>query len=373
MNGKRALKIALRVFIKTILVIAIFIGVGVGSFHLTNLFFKATERDERSTKYEHVIAVNPSSESANLIYSHNKKENEIKAIVLELFDQETGNLDYVTIPNKTQISLSPESYESYKEVSKYMPQIVTMRDICKYFEGDVAYEYGIMLLQEELDVEIGYFTALDSVEFNKRFEKKDDAFRPSQAYMDAVGANKDKESLTEFLESEWDNVISDITLDQKLKYVDSYLKINPKNIYAHRAYAEEMKGVALLDAKRTSKLINGVWDQGARKSTQTSADGGKKSKVSSVSDKSIQITNGSQIDGLALKYKNKLEADGLSIAGIGNYSGGLQTHTIIYGNKKKWAKALASYFKDPIIEQGEDLTNSADIEIVIGTEDDIKE
>ena len=196
------LKIVAKTFLKTIGIIALLLGVGVASYFLTILFYKTTERSERSTQYEHVIDINVGSESSNLIYSVEEDTRQVKAVVLELFDKETGNLDYVTIPNKTQISLSATKYQEYMEVSSQIPQIVTLRDINEYFSGDVAYEYGILLLQEALDVEIGYFTAMDSEEFNKRFEKKDGAFLPREEYLDTVGQNKDEDAMKDFIEKE---------------------------------------------------------------------------------------------------------------------------------------------------------------------------
>ena len=179
-------KIFFKVFGKTIGIMALLLGVGVASYFLTTLWFKVTTKEERSTQYDHVITVDAGSESSNLIYSVEKDTNAVRAIVLELFDKETGNLDYVTIPNKTQISLDAKVYEEYEKISPAMPQIVTLRDINQYFKGDVAYEYGILLLQEALNVDIGYFTAFDSVEFDKRFEKKDGAFRPNEEYLATI-------------------------------------------------------------------------------------------------------------------------------------------------------------------------------------------
>ena len=110
-------KIFFKVFGKTIGIMALLLGVGVASYFLTTLWFKVTTKEERSTRYDHVITVDTGSESSNLIYSVEKDTNAVKAIVLELFDKETGNLDYVTIPNKTQISLDAKVYEEYEEMS----------------------------------------------------------------------------------------------------------------------------------------------------------------------------------------------------------------------------------------------------------------
>ncbi len=363
-------KIFFKVFGKTIGIMALLLGVGVASYFLTTLWFKVTTKEERSTRYDHVITVDAGSESSNLIYSVEKDTNAVKAVVLELFDKETGNLDYVTIPNKTQISLDAKAYAEYQKISPQMPQIVTLRDINQYFKGDVAYEYGILLLQEELDVEIGYFTALDSVEFDKRFEKKDGAFRPNEEYLATVPSDGSEDSMKDFISKEWDSLISDITLSQKQQYASGLVKVKADCIYAHRAYAEEIKGSATLDGKKTKKMIDKIWETEARTSPQKSVDGtAAQTGMDKLKSRSIQITNGSKINGLAAAYKEKLEKDGLYVMGVGDFTGEVQKTTTIYVRRKKWGNYLKDYFKNPTIQEADALTNGADIEIVLGTED----
>lgn len=370
MQGKGMVKIVFRTFLKTMGIILLLLAVGVGSYFLTMLFYKTTEREERSTKYEHVINVSVGSESSNLIYSVEKDTRLVRAIVLELFDKETGNLDYVTIPNKTQISLSNQKYQEYMEVSTQIPQIVTLRDINEYFTGDVAYEYGILLLQEELNVDIGYFTALDSQEFNKRFEKKEGAFTPREEYLDTVSQNKDESAMKDFIEKEWNMLISDITLSQKQQYASGLIKVDRKYIYAHRAYAEEIKGKATLDGAKTKKMIDQIWDTGKRKEKQKSVDGtAAPTDLEKLKSRSIQITNGSRINGLAAAFKEKFEKEGLYVMGVGDFSGEIQKKTVIYTRKKRWGRYLKPFFNAPLIKEAKDLTNGADIEIVLGTDD----
>lgn len=370
MQGKGMAKIIFRTFLKTMGIIVLLLAVGVASYLLTMLFYKTTEREERSTQYEHVIDVSVGSESSNLIYSVEKDTKLVKAVVLELFDKETGNMDYVTIPNKTQITLSNQKYQEYMEVSDQVPQIVTLRDINEYFTGDVAYEYGILLLQEELNVDIGYFTALDSEEFNKRFEKKEGAFTPREEYLDTVSQYKDESAMKDFIEKEWDVLISDITLSQKQQYASGLIKVERDYIYAHRAYAEEIKGKATLDGAKTKKMIDRIWESGERKEKQKSVDGtAAPTNLDKLKSRSIQITNGSRINGLAAAFKEKFEKEGLYVMGVGDFSGEIQKKTVIYTRKKRWGRYLKPFFKDPVIKEAQDLTNAADIEIVLGTED----
>ena len=85
--------------------------------------------------------------------------------------------------------------------------------------------------------------------------------------------------------------------------------------------------------------------------------------------RSIQITNGSKINGLAAAYKEKLEKDGLYVMGVGDFTGEVQKTTTIYVRRRKWGRYLKDYFKNPTIQEADALTNGADIEIVLGTED----
>lgn len=373
MQGKGMAKIVFRTFLKTMGIIVLLLAVGVASYFLTMLFYKTTEREERSTQYEHVIDVSVGSESSNLIYSVEEDTRQVKAVVLELFDKETGNIDYVTIPNKTQISLSNQKYQEYMEVSSQIPQIVTLRDINEYFTGDVAYEYGILLLQEELNVDIGYFTAMDSEEFNKRFEKKEGAFIPREEYLDTVSQYKDESAMKDFIEKEWDVLISDITLSQKQQYASGLIKVQRAYIYAHRAYAEEIKGKATLDGAKTKKMIDKIWESGERNEKQKSVDGtAAPTDLDKLKSRSIWITNGSRINGLAAAFKEKFEKEGLYVMGVGDFSGEIQKKTVIYTRKKRWGRYLKPFFKDPVIKEVQDpkdLTNAADIEIVLGTDD----
>lgn len=363
-------KIVMRTFLKTMGVILLLLGVGIGSYFLTILFLRTTERDERSKKYEHVIDINVGTESSNLIYSVDTKSKKVKAIVLELFDKETGNLDYITFPVNTQISLSKAKYEEYLKINSHIPQIVTLGDINQYFNGDVAYEYGILFLQEELKTDIGYFTAMDSVEFNKRFDKQDGIYKPSEEYLETVAQNKDEASMKKFIEKEWDIVVSDITLLQKQTYAAGFLKVKLKCIRAHKAYAEEMKEKATLDGEKTKKMINRIWESQERtEKPKKTDDSDGKNGIEKIKSKGIQITNGSNINGLAASFKSKLEADGLRVLGVGDFSGTQQTQTVIYAKKKEWANCLKPYFRKPSVQESQTLTNGADIEIILGTDD----
>lgn len=117
-------------------------------------------------------------------------------------------------------------------------------------------------------------------------------------------------------------------------------------------------------------MIDQIWESEARTSPQKSVDGtAAQTGMDKLKSRSIQITNGSKINGLAAAYKEKLEKDGLYVMGVGDFTGEVQKTTTIYVRRKKWGRYLKDYFKNPTIQEADTLTNGADVEIVLGTED----
>lgn len=361
-------------FFKTIGIIALLIAVGVLSYYLTMLYFDQTTKTERSTTYKHVISVNTGNESSNLIYSYDAKTKKIRALVLELFDSTSGNLNYITIPVNTQISISSGTYADLIQVSQKLPQLSMMSDINEYFSGDVAYEYGILILQEELKADIGYFTAISSDKFDTYFEnagtKEKPKYKPARTLLDRVSKDPTESTIEDLMEELWGNLITDITLSQKQNYAEALTRVNPDNIRLYRAYGTSNGGIYTLNKKKNKKLINRIWESESYTTSQQSSSAGK-AATTQTSGHSVRITNGSAINGLAAAYQKKLQADGYNVVDIGNLFGDKQTKTMIYARKKSWAAGFEKYFPDASVIQRDTLTNGADIEIILGTDADL--
>ncbi len=371
MKNRSIAQIILVNFFKTIGIIMLLLGVGVLSYYLTMLFLKQIQRVERSTQYEHVMDVNPGSmESSNLIYSYDKKSGEIEAMVLELFDAGTKNMTYITIPVNTQITISGKAYGELLEKSPMLPQVVKMSAVNSYFSGDVAYEYGILILQEELQAEIGYFTAMTSDVFEKYFEKENGKkliYRPTKTLLDEAAQCKTEDEMNDYMESKWDNLISNITLSQKQHHAKELKDVNREMIRTFRIRGKESNGVFKLDKSKNAEFIEGLWEKKAYQKPQKKVEGD--TATSSANVGSIWIYNGSKITGLAAEYQKRLEKDGFDVKDVSNATGGVRTRTVIYVKKKKAANALKKYFNDPSVEVTENLSSGAEIEIILGTKD----
>ncbi len=375
MKKKSVARIIAGSFFKTLGALILLVAAGVLSYYLTMLYYRQTARTERSTAYTHVITVNTGNESSNLIYSYDETTGKIQAMVLELFDATTKNMNYITIPADTRISISPSTYAELIKVSGQLPQLASMADINSYFSGDVAYEYGILILQEEFPVDIGYFTALPSDKFDEYFQirsKSEKIYAPSDSLLDRAAACRSEREMKDLIGDIWDDLVSDTTLSQKSHYADALRQVNREYIRTDSVYGSQADGYFALDSKKSRKLVNNIWESQAYTSPQKASRGALANRegASASADRRIQITNATGINGLASAYQQKLLADGFNVVGVGNYIGEKRTQTVIYVKKKKWGKNLTSYFKNARREKASSaLTNGADIEIVLGTDD----
>ena len=375
MKKQSTAKIILVYFFKTIGIMTLLVGVGVLSYYLTMLYLKQTDRVERSTTYQHVISVNAGPESSNLIYGYDENDGHITGMILELFDQDSKNISYVTIPAETQIEITPTTYQELLKASPSIPQVVDLYKVPGYFTGDVAYEYGIMALQDAFPVEIGYFTAVPSQKFSLYYEmgaKKENIYNPTDAYLSGMKKCTTKADMDDMLKDLCDEQISDITLSQKLNYSEALSKVVWDNYRIYRLKGTDEEGVFIINSVKSRKLVNKIWESVTYTTPQFEPDGSEVEEV--VEEQNIEILNGSAIDGLASSYQKTMQDDGLSVINIGNYTGMKQETTTIYARNVKWAKKnLRKYFPHPKkveVIGSTTLEEGVDVQIILGVDAD---
>lgn len=368
-------KIILIYFLKTIGVLALLAGVGLLSYYLTMLYYKQTDKQERSTSYQHVIGVNAGTESSNLIYAYNESDGHITAMLLELFDQDSKNMTYVTVPINMQIEMTQATYAEVLKANTSIPQVVRLGDVPSYFGGDVAYEYGIMILQDAVPVDIGYFTAMPDTKFNVYYEyeaKKPGCYNPTEAFISSMKKCTTKSDMDEMIADLWDEQISDITLSQRQNYSEALSKVNWDFVHIYAMKGSEEDGVFYVNSKKTRKLISDIWESAPYSDAQFEST--STTEEVNEDDQNIEILNGSAIDGLASRYQKDMQSDGLSVVNIGNFTGMKQETTTIYARNVKWAKKkLRSYFPKPkkvIVEHSATLEDGIDVQIILGVDAD---
>lgn len=371
------------VFLRSIFtILALFIA-GFISYKITLLYydhFGGPSDDDKSAKLIRELygEVEVTDVAKNLIYCVGE-DKEIKAVVLEIFNTNTYNMDYITIPMKSQFTVSNELYQKLCASGCDAPQIIKLSKMDNYFSDETLYEYGVILLEDLLDIDIDYYTAVPVEEFKKAFKQGDATIAYAEdgttmqsyyewhlkkSFINQVRELSESE-LEDFVKEEASLCESSLNTKSKVEYVKSYVKVNPDYIYEHSLYGIIEGGEFEVYVDESNQLIQTILNNATYTTEQTDTVRTAVTKVSL--GYSIEILNGSQIDGLAAKYQSELSDAGYMISSIGNYNGGTVTQTKIRVSEEGLGTDLTTYFTNAIVEKA-DLDYGCDIQIILGTD-----
>lgn len=393
MSKKKKKKSAGAVFLagfgKSLLIIGLLFLTGFASYKVSLFYFneRGVIGDSKASLAIRELygSVEVEDISKNLIYSVDKDSGKIKGLVLEVFNTNTGNMDYITIPATTEITISNELYEKLAKAGCEAPQIIKMSAIYKYFSGTAMYEYGELILNDLLGIDIGYYTVMESEEFQKIFEKityKEAVRTEETARVQTVGqwvlkeswiselkaVEKDEKAVKDYIEKIEKNWESNLPLRSRKKYTADYLKWNIDNTYFHTipGIKEEKSYQALPEgAKALIEQILGNEAYTGPQNRETANMAGEDSQ-----NCVIQILNASQINGLAARYKELLEKQGYTIESVGNYMGQLQTRSSILVREESYGADLLLYLENAELTVSTALPEGIDIQLILGTDAD---
>ncbi len=158
-------------------------------------------------------------------------------------------------------------------------------------------------------------------------------------------------------------VETDISLSDALKYVNYIKKID-----LSKMTMETLPGVGqyvgnvsyfIHDAEATKEMVDRVfYSVASKESDGESAD--SKSLL-------IEVSNGGNVNGLAGRFSEKLEAEGYRMADPTTYSGTQMDYTRIQVKTEGVGSDLVQYFNDAKVEVAPSGVGSADIRIILGT------
>ena len=313
---------------------------------------------------------------------------EITHLVLEIFNTYTYNLDYVTIPSDTLVTLSNELYERLGAVNEEVPQIISMQELGRYFPAAAMYDYGIIILEDLLGIDISYYTVLDQEVYNTVFTSEDrtvvyeeqsesgeTGIKTMQAkvqvfnetFKQKLMETADGGSLEDYIKEWYKKLNSNLPERGKLSYVPDYQNVLTDYIYYHSIYGEEnIDGGFTISAEAGSRLLKEL-----ENNKEAYAVPQEEALLASAADSKelvIRILNGSGITGLAAAYQSRLAEEGYTVSGIGNYQNSSLAATKIIVKEEGTGTDLLQYFNDAIIETGE-TTEGCDIEIILGEAD----
>ncbi len=413
---------------KSLLCIVAILGVGFISYKISYSILSNSEKSGKidvGSLEEDLNNVTTDEISKNLIYVSDEK-NKITHIMLEICNTKTNNMDYVTIPVKTDYTIPSVMYRKLCQINQEIPQVIRLSRLRQYFtdEND-AYGYGVLIFEKMLGTDISYYTAISEQTYQRHYTQQrvrvvyktdlpqsstpdpngiipspdptvrtkmkisilNDVFKNELAHLTG---SQDK--ITDYIKEQYDNVVSNLTVYNKLGYVESYQKMNVSLYHYWGIPGTNVDGVFEIDAKAAKKALKSLAENtspytiaqdltapnkinlssssgtSSRKNVDTPETPDDSENVASSKDLNIYVRNGSQVAGLASATKDKLQNAGYTVTGIGNYTIETLQATKIIVKENGQGRDLKEYFNNPELTVG-DVTEGYDIEIIIGTND----
>ncbi len=414
---KNAVMFFLKSLLKSLVVILSVLGVGVISYKVSyevlSRRLQEGKLDVKQQELEEILdQAQKDTVSKNLIYVVNEKKN-ITHMLLEICNTNTNNMDYITIPVRTDYIIPAKMYQKLCEVDEEVPQIVRLAKLRHYFanlEDEKAFGYSELIIERLLGTEISYYTVISDEIYKSHYQSRPmtttytkisdaaeetaDATASPEAeqgkkkkYSSSVTmkvsvisdtyANQlkaiagDESKIMDYIKAQYaqeEDIMSNLTVYNKIGYMESYVQMNCDN-YHYWGIPGSFNGKLFTVDEISAKAFLSKLENNSEPYTEPQ-NFGKVSRKKSISSKNkkILILNGSRISGLASSKQQELVNAGLNVPKVGDYTQEVLTQTRIVVKKDGMGQDLMQYFKNPEIVVG-DVTKGYDIEIILGTVD----
>lgn len=364
--AKKLFKVFLWGFLKTLFVIACMLACAIAGFFGTRYYYSK----------KNVSSVNKESSATrddvakNLIYVWNEEKQKISSCVLEVFDSESHDLRFITIPVNGKLTLSTEIYQKLSRISEEVPQMIQISDLTKYFKTeDEAYGYGVIMLENCFDIEISYYTVVSKADFDTCFENKKvksgrgkvDGKVLRDSYLSEMSSQQDMEKYLKEMDKK---TKSNLSTKDRLSYAEAYTAVQQdKIVYYALPMIREGKSYHF-DLEKCSTIFRKCNVDGSALTNDgdSAENSSKKAEL-----QNIVILNSTSTSGLAAKWSEFFTGQGYQVKDIGNYSPELQNTRIVVA-KDGQGEEFLDYFTNAEIRTGA-LPEGAEAQIIIGTND----
>ena len=391
MNSKELQKIFFKTFLITVVSMVTISLIAIGTYVLIIKGFTVEESEEEGyvgNEVSMISDVKLGSTYLNLVYSVDESNMHVENMAVEVFNSKTGNLDIVTIPVTTQHTISDSLYKRLSAVNPQLPQVVKMGNVLEYFQGQDAYQYGQLIVQDMLGVKLSFYTKITNTVFEDYLASEErNIYSPdgkkytfsvlclsNRLKNEIMESEIDSDNITAYLTKISSSVTSNLTNSNRLSYKEAYLKVALDKVYYWHAIGtmNSEKSEFAIDTTQTKMLFDDIMKNMAYTQTQEEYNNlMEKTMNSSSKDLNIRVLNGADYAGQAGKYKNLLKGEGYKIASIGDNDVPLDTSKIIT-REANTGYDLLKYFDNATIEKGE-VPEGIDILIIVGKADIITE
>jgi len=266
----------LKIFFISFIFFALFIGVCTLSYRIVIDFFNiengAVEVAEIITSDKQQINITEArldDVSKHLIFCVDEDDGSIKKLVLEIFNCTSHKMYYFTIPIKTRFTLSSSLHKELVLVKPSIPQFLKLSAITTYIPDETAYEYGVLMVEDLLDISISYYSVVpqsiyDSVFATENIEPKEGRDDNSDIYSREIFSPdflkflrtiKTETELRKYIGEIYEKIKSNLRFEDKLNYMDSYLKTPGENIYFEVIAGKDSNSEYTVDKEAAKKQL----------------------------------------------------------------------------------------------------------------------
>jgi hypothetical protein len=269
----------IRGFLQSFFIIVILLGAGILGFRLTKHFWELPEEEavvayQEQTVPESITVATIDDISKNLIYCYDEETNEIVKIVLEVFHCEDKKLTYITIPIRTQVTISDSLYRDLVLVQPAIPQVMQLSYMTKYLDTETVFDYGVLTIEDLLGIDISYYTAIPQTTYDMIFEEKtiipseSTAFGDSattketirvevfrEEYLEFLKTIQTEEELSTYIEEIYPSFQSNFLLSQKMNYLESYCLTPLNSIFFDIIKGNDFNSAYIIDIELVNRQL----------------------------------------------------------------------------------------------------------------------
>jgi len=278
---RKAKKIFIEGILQSFFIVVILLGAGVLGYQTTMHYWKPA-KEEAVVAYkekpvpESITEASIDDVSKNLIYSYNEDTKEINKIILEIFHCENKQMTYITIPMRTQFTMSNDLYRKLVLVHPAIPQIMKLSAMTRYFDSETVFDYGVLIVEDLLDIDISYYTAIPKATYDTIFaegtasttvegekggaeEQTTEQMVPveifTDEYTDFLKSIQTAEELSTYIEEIYPSFRSNLSLFDKMNYLESYCKTPQSNISFELIKGNDLNHAFVIDNKLATQRL----------------------------------------------------------------------------------------------------------------------
>ena len=194
-----------------------------------------------------------------VIYDVDFNTGRIEEILIGILKTASGRLDYIRIDAGVMYTMSSTLYSALTPENTTLPQTVTFSELYRYYGNNKAFEAGRRIISELLSISVDYYCALPDENFDRLFSVRQiDGETYVRTASDISHMKEDYGtggSLKGFIEKVFDGAVTDLDIDQRLRYLETLDSLEDKDVSFTLAPVLEKNESRWLDTGATAGIL----------------------------------------------------------------------------------------------------------------------